>query len=49
LTIAIISDSKIRGATLVGFEDPLAHYGIFQAPNVCKDVVVSFFKEIGMK
>ncbi|MGC8602917.1 MAG: alpha/beta fold hydrolase [Desulfomonilaceae bacterium] len=41
--------SRIKGAKLVGYEHPLAHYGSFQAPNVCKDAVSTFFKEIGMK
>jgi homoserine O-acetyltransferase len=41
--------SKIKGAKLVGYESPLAHYGIFRAPNVCKEAVMSFFTEIGMK
>ena len=39
---------KIKGAKMVGFESPLAHYAIFQAPNVVKKEVVSFFKETGM-
>jgi homoserine O-acetyltransferase/O-succinyltransferase len=41
--------SKIGGAKLVGYEHPLAHYAVFRAPNVCKDSVMAFFKEIGMK
>jgi homoserine O-acetyltransferase/O-succinyltransferase len=41
--------SKIKGAKLVGFESPLAHYAVFRGPNVCKDAVIEFFKEIGMK
>ena len=41
--------SKIRGARLVGFESPLAHYAVFRAPNVCKEAVTGFFKDIGMK
>jgi len=41
--------SKIDGAKLVGYEHPLAHYAGFRAPNVCKDEVMAFFKEIGMK
>jgi len=41
--------SKIKGAKLVGYENPLAHYAIFRAPNVCKEAVMSFFTEIGMK
>jgi len=41
--------SKIKGAKLVGYEHPLAHYAVFRAPNVCKEAVVSFFNEIGMK
>ncbi|MFZ0932366.1 MAG: alpha/beta fold hydrolase [Syntrophobacteraceae bacterium] len=41
--------SKIKGAKLVGYENPLAHYAVFRGPNVCKDAVTAFFKEIGMK
>lgn len=41
--------SKIQGAKLVGYDHPLAHYAVFRGPNVCKDAVLSFFKEIGMK
>ncbi len=41
--------SKIKGAKLVGYESPLAHYAVFRGPNVCKDAVMEFFKEIGMK
>lgn len=40
---------KIRGAKLVGFEHPLAHYALFPALNILKDEVTSFFKEIGMQ
>jgi homoserine O-acetyltransferase/O-succinyltransferase len=43
------ASSKIKGAKLVGFEHPLAHYAVFRGPNVCKDAVIEFFKEIGMK
>ncbi len=41
--------SKIKGAKLVGYENPLAHYAVFRGPNVCEDAVIDFFKEIGMK
>lgn len=41
--------SKIEGAKLVGYEHPLAHYASFRAPNVSKDAVMAFFKQIGMK
>jgi homoserine O-acetyltransferase/O-succinyltransferase len=41
--------AKIPGAKLVGYDHPLAHYAVFKGPNVCKDAVMSFFKEIGMK
>jgi homoserine acetyltransferase len=40
---------KIVGAKLVGFENPFAHYAIFRAPNILKDEVTAFFKEIGMQ
>lgn len=39
---------SIPGAKLVGYESPLAHYGIFRGPNVVKDDVEAFFKEISM-
>jgi homoserine O-acetyltransferase/O-succinyltransferase len=40
---------KIAGAKLEAFESPLAHYAVFQAPNVLKDKIEVFFKEIGLK
>jgi homoserine acetyltransferase len=39
---------KIPGAKLESFENPLAHYAVFQAPNVLQDPIKAFFKEIGM-
>jgi homoserine O-acetyltransferase/O-succinyltransferase len=39
---------KIPGAKLRAFDSPLAHYAVFQAPNVLRDDVLTFFKEIGM-
>lgn len=40
---------KIPGAKLAAFEHPLAHYAVFRAPNMLKDDVMAFLKEIGMK
>lgn len=40
---------KIPGAKLEGFENPLAHYAVFQAPNVLQEQIKGFFKEIGMQ
>lgn len=40
---------KIPGAKLEGFESPLAHYAVFQAPNVLQEKIKGFFKEIGMQ
>lgn len=40
---------KIPGARLEGFESPLAHYAVFQAPNVLPERIKGFFKEIGME
>lgn len=40
---------KIPGAKLEGFENPLAHYAVFQAPNVLQERIKGFFKEIGMQ
>jgi homoserine acetyltransferase len=39
---------QIAGAKLAGFDDPMAHQGIFRAPNVLNDRVKEFFREIGM-
>jgi homoserine acetyltransferase len=49
LVLAEEAAKKITGAKLVTFENPLAHYAVFQAPNILKAEVLSFFKEIGMK
>ncbi len=40
---------KIKGAKLVTFPSPLAHYAVFRGPNKVKDEVAAFFKEIGMQ
>jgi homoserine acetyltransferase len=40
---------KIPGAKLEGFENPLAHYAVFQAPNALPEPIKAFFKEIGMQ
>ncbi len=37
---------KIRGAKLVGFESPLAHYGIFSGPNMVMIEVIDFLKQL---
>jgi len=42
------STRMIKGAKLIGFESPLAHYAVFRAPHMAKKEVLSFFKEIGM-
>lgn len=39
---------RIPGARLESFESPLAHYAVFQAPNILKDQVGAFLKELGM-
>jgi homoserine O-acetyltransferase/O-succinyltransferase len=39
---------QIQGAKLAAFDDPMAHQGVFRAPNVLKDQVEAFFQEIGM-
>ena len=38
-----------EGAKLASFESPFAHYAVFRAPNVVKEDVMAFFKEIGMQ
>ena len=40
---------KIPGSKLESFESPLAHYAVFQAPNVLQEQIKGFFKEIGMQ
>lgn len=40
---------KIPGSKLESFESPLAHYAVFQAPNVLQEKIKGFFKEIGMQ
>ncbi len=40
---------QVPGAKLASFESPLAHYAVFRAPNVVKEDVTAFFKEIGMQ
>jgi hypothetical protein len=40
---------KIPGAKLESFENPLAHYAVFQAPNVLQEQIKGFFKEIGLQ
>ena len=43
------SAKKIPGARYSSFESPLAHYGVFRAPNVLREDVLSFLGEIGLK
>ena len=40
---------KIPGSKLESFESPLAHYAVFQAPNVLQEQIKGVFKEIGMQ
>jgi homoserine acetyltransferase len=49
LPLAEEAVGKIKGAKLEAFESPLAHYAVFRGPNVLKDKVETFFKEIGLK
>jgi homoserine acetyltransferase len=49
LVLAEEAQKKIAGAKLESFDSPLAHYAVFQAPNILKDKVEAFFKEIGLK
>jgi homoserine acetyltransferase len=39
----------IPGSKLESMESPLAHYALFRAPNVLKEQIRFFFKEIGMQ
>ena len=40
---------KIKGAKLVGFESPLAHYAVSRAPNMVMVEVIDFLKKIDTK
>jgi homoserine acetyltransferase len=40
---------KIKGAKLVGFESPLAHYAVFRAPNMVMIEVIDFLKGLESK
>ncbi|MCX5835151.1 MAG: alpha/beta hydrolase [Deltaproteobacteria bacterium] len=40
---------KIKGAGLFSFEHELAHYAVFRAPNVLRECILPFLREIGMK
>ena len=40
---------QVPGAKPASFESPLAHYAVFRAPNVVKEDVMAFFKEIVMQ
>lgn len=42
------SAAAIPGAKIVGFEDPLAHYGVFMAPNMVKDQIAAFLTSVGI-
>ena len=39
----------IKGAKLVGFESPLAHYASFRGPNMAMIEVIDFFKSLDKK
>jgi hypothetical protein len=40
---------KIKGAKLVGFESPLAHYAVFRGPNMVMIEVIDLLKKIDTK
>jgi hypothetical protein len=40
---------QIQGARLFSFEHELAHYAVFRAPNILRDCVLPFLREIGMQ
>jgi homoserine acetyltransferase len=40
---------KIKGAKLVGFESPLAHYAVFRGPNMMMIEVIDFLKQLEAK
>jgi len=41
--------AMIKGAKLVGFESPLAHYAVFRAPNMVMIEVIDFLKQLETK
>jgi len=49
LSTAEKARDSIKGARLFSFEDELAHYAVFRAPNVLREPVLRFLREIGMK
>lgn len=42
--LAETATAKIKGARLIGFSSPLAHYAAFQAPNLLHDDVKAFLE-----
>ena len=38
--------NKIKGAKLVAFESPLAHYAVFSGPNMVMIEVIDFLKKL---
>ncbi len=40
---------KIKGAKLVAFESPLAHYAVFRGPNMLMIEVIDFLKQLETK
>ncbi len=46
--LALEAAGKIPGAEFASFESPLAHFGVFRAPNVLREKVPAFFRRIGL-
>lgn len=49
LSTAEKARDRIRGARLFSFEHELAHYAVFRAPNILRDRVIPFLRDIGMQ
>lgn len=49
VSLAQQAAQKIPGARFASFDSPLAHYGVFRAPHVLKNEVLSFLREIDLK
>jgi hypothetical protein len=47
LSTAEKARDNIQGARLLSFAHDFAHYAVFRAPNILREEVLSFFKDIG--
>lgn len=49
VSLAKRSAEAMPNARFAAFQTPMAHYGLFSAPNALKSEVQAFFRDIGMK